>query len=132
MTSETPWESGFGEIGRSPKLEQEIPRWNTSEERARLDIVLSDARLGEVCVDVSAVATETTDVGRGVLRAIERRGRRKHIRYPGRGLHPFVVDIRGKWGKEAHAFVQALSGASRRKKGRTPSGRAGEGLRSYC
>ena len=37
-------------IGRSPHKEQEIPRWNTASERARLDPVLCDPRLGEVCV----------------------------------------------------------------------------------
>ena len=97
-------------IGTRPNIEQGIPRWNTIAERARLDIALSDARLGEVCIDVSVVATETSGAGRGVLRSIERRERRKHIRYPGRGLFPFVVYIRGQWGKEAHAFVQAMVG----------------------
>ena len=83
-------------IGRSPHKEQEIPRWNTASERARLDIVLSDPRLGEVCVDVSVVTTVTQGAGRGALRGLERRERRKHLRYPGRGLYPFVLDIRGK------------------------------------
>ncbi|MDA8583817.1 hypothetical protein N9L68_06270, partial [bacterium] len=96
--------------------EQEVPRWNTSAERARLDIVLSDARLGQVCIDVSVVATDTSEAGRGVLRGVERRERRKHIRYPGRGLYPFVLDIRGKWGKEAHALVQAMVGGLPRDK----------------
>ena len=97
--------------GKCPKFEQEVPRWNTVNERARLDIALTDQRLGEVCVDVSVVATETSGAGRGVLRSIERRENRKHTRYPGRGLVPFVVDVRGKWGKEAHAFVQAMVGS---------------------
>ena len=98
-------------IGRNPRKEQEIPHWHTEQERARLDIVLSDPRLGEVCIDVSVVTTETTGAGRGVLRGIERRERMKHLRYPGRGLYPFVLDIRGKWGKEAHALVQAMVGS---------------------
>ena len=106
----------LSDIGRSPKYEQEVPRWNTSAERARLDIVLSDARLGQVCIDVSVVATDTSEAGRGVLRGIERRERRKHIRYPGRGLYPFVLDVRGKWGKEAHALVQAMVGGLPRDK----------------
>ena len=45
------------------------------------------------------------------MRCIERREKRKHVRYPGRGLYPFVVDIRGKWGKEAHAFIKNIVGA---------------------
>ena len=69
-------------IGKGPKKEQEIPHWNTVHERASLDNVLSDARLGEVCVDVSVVTTVTNDAGRGVLRGIERRERKKHLRYP--------------------------------------------------
>merc|ERR1712078_127359 len=98
-------------IGRSPHKEHEVPRWNTASERARLDIVLSDPRLGEVCIDVSIVTTETTGAGRGVLRGIERRERMKHLRYPGRGLYPFVLDVRGKWGRETHALVQAMVGS---------------------
>ena len=35
----------------------------------------------------------------------------KHLRYPGRGLYPFVLDVRGKWGREAHALVQAMVGS---------------------
>ena len=104
------------DIGRTPDKEQEVPRWNTADERARLDIVLTDARLGEVCIDVSVVATITSDAGRGVLRGIERREKRKHNRYPGRGLYPVVVDVRGKWGKEAHALIQAMAGSLPREK----------------
>ena len=59
---------------------------------------------------MSVVTTVTEGAGRGVLRGLERRERRKHIRYPGRGLYPFVLDIRGRWGREAHAFVQAMVG----------------------
>ena len=46
-----------------------------------------------------------------MLRGIERREKRKHLRYPGRGLYPFVVDVRGKWGREARALVQAMAGS---------------------
>ena len=39
------------------------------------------------------------------------RGERKnHLRYPGRGLFPFVLDVREKWGREAHAFVESMVG----------------------
>ena len=47
------------DIGRSPKKEQEIPHWNTVDERGRLDIVLSDARLGEVGGTAVWVTDET-------------------------------------------------------------------------
>ena len=98
------------DIGRHPKKEQDIPHWDTASERARLDIVLSDPRLGEVCIDVSVVTTVTHGAGRGALRGIERRERKKHLRYPGRGLFPFVLDVRGRWGREAHVLVQAMVG----------------------
>ena len=62
------------------------------------------------------VTTVTQGAGRGVLRGLERRERRKHLRYPGRGLYPFVLDIRGKWGREAHAFVQAMVGGLAKEK----------------
>lgn len=60
---------------------------------------------------MSVVAAVTSDACRGVLRGIERRERQKHLRYPGRWLYPFVVDVRGKWGREAHALVQAMAGS---------------------
>mgnify|MGYP003324412637 CR=1 FL=1 len=101
----------LADIGRNPRKEQEIPHWHTEKDCARLDIVLSDPRLGEVCIDVSVVTTVTTGAGRGALRGIERRERMKHLRYPGRGLYPFVLDVRGKWGREAHALVQAMVGS---------------------
>ena len=56
------------------------------------------------------VTTVTQGAGRGALRGIERRERKKHLRYPGRGLFPFVLDVRGKRGREAHALVQAMVG----------------------
>ena len=65
---------------------------------------------------MSVVATVTSDACSGVLRGIERREKRNHIRYPGRGLYPFVVDVRGKWGREAHALVQAMAGSLPREK----------------
>ena len=40
---------------------------------------------------------------------IQRREKSKHTRYPGLGLYPFVLDTRGKWGREAQAMVQALT-----------------------
>ena len=72
---------------------------------------------------MSVVTTVTQGAGRGALRGIERRERKKHLRYPGRGLYPFVLDVRGKWGREAHAFVQAMVGS-------LPKDRRAEAVRS--
>ena len=99
------------EIGKQPKLEQLVPKWNTADKLARLDVVLTDERLGEVCVDVSVVASVRPGVGRAALKVIERRERRKHRRYPGAGMYPFVLDVRGRWGREAHAFAQSMAGS---------------------
>lgn len=38
-----------------------------------------------------------------------RRERGNHLRYPGLGLCPFVLDTRGAWGKEARAFVASVT-----------------------
>ena len=40
--------------------------------------------------------------------AIPRRERAKHLRYPGAHLYPFVVDCRGKWGKEANTWMRLI------------------------
>ena len=44
------------------------------------------------------------------MRATERREKQKHQRWPGAGLYPFVLDVRGRWGKEARAFMMATVG----------------------
>ena len=98
-------------IGKLERKEQEMPKWNTPQESARLDIVCTDARLGEVAVDVSLVNTVFPGANHRAGHAIERRERMKHGRYPGPGLFPFVLDIRGRWGREAHAFVQSMVGS---------------------
>ena len=99
------------EIGKHPRIEQLVPKWNTADSLARLDVALTDERIGQVCVDVSVVASVRPGVGRAALKAIERRERSKHRRYPGAGLYPFVLDVRGRWGREAHAFVQTMTGS---------------------
>ena len=40
--------------------------------------------------------------------ALERRGRKKHRRYPGPGFRPFVVDVGGRWGREALAWLRRV------------------------
>ena len=39
---------------------------------------------------------------------LERHERKKHTRYPGPRLIPFVLDVRGLWGKEAFAWAHAM------------------------
>ena len=97
------------EIGvDSARTEQEVPRWNTPEQHARLDITLTDPRAGEVCVDVSLVNSVVAGAPRRPVLALECRERAKHVRYPGPGLFAFVLDVRGRWGKEAHSFCQSV------------------------
>ena len=37
-----------------------------------------------------------------------RKEKETHTRYPGPRLHPFIMDVRGRWGRSAHAFCAAL------------------------
>ncbi len=100
----------LGTVNVSCMTEQEMPKWHRPEEKARLDVVYTDARLGEVCVDVSLVNAVTEGGAKRCLKALERREKSKHVRYPGAGLFAFVLDVRGRWGREAHAFVQSVVG----------------------
>ena len=86
-----------------------MPKWSTSEEQERLDIVCTDPRRGKPCVDVSCTDSVFSGATKRVLRSAARRERQKHRRYPGRGMSPFVMDTRGRWGREAHAFVQTIA-----------------------
>ena len=40
---------------------------------------------------------------------IVRHERKKHGRYPGPALVPFVLDVRGAWGKEAQAWLRDVT-----------------------
>ena len=71
-------------------------------------MVFGDQRLGDVFVDVSVVSTVLAEAATRPTIGLDRRERAKHQRYPGRGLYPFVLDVRGRWGREARALVQAL------------------------
>ena len=62
----------------------------------------------KVAIDVLVVTSEFTGATRRAMAAAERREKAKHVRYPGPGLY---ADVRGKWGREAHAFVQSAVGA---------------------
>ncbi len=95
--------------GKDPNTEQEVPGWAIEDVNARLDIVFHDPTFGNVAVDVSVVNTDLPC--RKALSAIQRREKAKHKRYPFRGLFAFVVDVRGRWGKQARDLVQRVGAA---------------------
>ena len=49
-----------------------------------------------------------TEPGRPYQAVPQRRERTKHLRYPGRGLVPFVVDVNGRWGTEAEQWMRRV------------------------
>ena len=71
-------------------------------------MVYVEQAFGIVAVDVSVTDISTPAVGDGQAwrYLIARRERRKHARYPGPELVPFVVDVRGRWGREAEAWLK--------------------------
>ena len=95
------------EFGLQPQAEQNVPEWGTPRERAVLDIAYTDSRGGRRYVDVAVVAGDTHCTLAPSVRT-ERHERKKHRRYPGPALVPFVLDVRGAWGKEALAWVRNL------------------------
>ena len=76
--------------------------------RALLDVALTHPQHGQIFVDVSVVDAAFTNAPRDHWWALARRERAKHNRYPGNGLYPFVLDARGRWGREADAFVRTI------------------------
>ncbi len=97
--------------GIQAQREQDIPKWHTPQEKTRLDISYTGGRLGNVCVDVSVVAASSNLSPKQSIKALERREKIKHARYQGPGLFAFVLDARGRWGKEANAFMQSVVGS---------------------
>jgi len=96
-------------IGVKADTEQEIPEWNQPDARAVLDIAYRDGASGRVCMDVSITdGAELARRGRPWRHVLERRERRKHRRYPGPGLRPFVIDVGGRWGREALAWLRQV------------------------
>ena len=91
--------------GVKPHVEQEMPRWSTQEQAAIMDVVYSDKRGKEIAIDVAVVEGAEGGERTPAAFALQRRERAKHRRYPGVDMHPFVVDCRGRWGKEATAWV---------------------------
>ena len=62
-------------------------------------------------MDVSVVTSVFPGATQRAFAAVERREKMKHSRYPGTGLYAFCLDVRGRWGREAHAFVQSMAGS---------------------
>ena len=85
-------------LGRGSRTEQRIPKWGKDDQEAILDVVYSDNSLGDVCVDVAVLDSAFPGASKSASKALQRREREKHRRYPGKGLFPFVLDTRGRWG----------------------------------
>ncbi len=88
--------------------EQEVPKFNTPDRKAGLDIAYTDRRLGPMTADVSLIRSSLEGGAKRCLKALERREKSKHVRYSGPGLFAFVLDVRGRWGREAYAMVQSV------------------------
>ena len=107
------------ELGVDVLREQVITQWidPRTGSHAILDLVYIDSRLGRVCVDVSICDSVFDHHSTGSHQALTRRERKKHTDYPGQGLYAFVLDTRGRWGREARAWVNLavrhLSGSDR-------------------
>ena len=93
------------ELGYQPKREQAIPRWNTETERAIMDIVYIDNIGREISIDTAVIDGAEGGSRAPAKFALQRMEKKKHRRYAGAGLYPFVIDCRGKWGREALAWA---------------------------
>jgi len=91
----------------APRKEQNVPEWDTPEERAVLDLVYRNPTGVIEYLDVSVIAAATR-TSASAAQLLARREQKKHKRYPGENLIPFVVDIRGKWGREAIAWSKGM------------------------
>ena len=91
----------------TPFHEQSVPAWDTPAHQAVLDIVFLNRSDVTEYVDVSLVAAATR-TGATASQLIARREKAKHKRYPGDHLIPFVLDVRGQWGREATAWTKGL------------------------
>ena len=94
-------------MGRRPWSQNQKGTANAQVEHrgcpAILDIVFIDRRGKQLSIDVAIV--DGADGRAPAKHAITRREREKHRRYPGSDMIPFVLDCRGRWGKEALDFV---------------------------
>jgi len=93
--------------GFAARKEQCVPAWDTDKKRAILDVACRTPDGQNEFVDVSVVAAATR-TGVSAAQLLSRREKHKHVRYPGEHLIPFVMDIRGKWGREAIAWAKGL------------------------
>ena len=95
------------DMGLHPWREQAVPAWDTPKKKAILDIAYCDPRMGVRYIDIAITAANVhADVPPDIR--IQRHERFKRRRYPGPPLIPFVIDIRGAWGKEAIAWIKDL------------------------
>ena len=72
-----------------------------------LDVMYYDPEHGQRFLDVAVLAAQT-QLGVAAQVRLTRYERKKHTRYPGPQLIPFVLDVRGLWGREARAWVQSI------------------------
>ena len=104
------------EHGTHAVPEQVVPQWSRPRPRAapgdlpeaaRLDVSYHHRELGQVFLDVSVVdSVAAAQQGAAHTTVLEVRERRKHNRYPGPNLYPIVMDVRGRWGAEAEAWLK--------------------------
>jgi hypothetical protein len=92
---------------RHTTIEQHVPKWDRTDDRAILDLAYTEPTGDQVYMDVSVVAAAIRNSD-GDGKPLARRERTKHSRYPGSGMVPFVVDVRGRWGKEAQAWLRGV------------------------
>jgi hypothetical protein len=93
------------ELGYQPKREQAMPKWNKETERAILDVVYIDNSGREIAIDTAVVDGAEGGTRAPARFALQRMEKKKHVRYAGAGLYPFVIDCRGRWGREALAWA---------------------------
>ncbi len=89
------------------QTEQAVPKWDKPDKKAILDVAYTNHQGHETFVDTSIVAA--APMGPEAVKALQRRESSKHTRYPGPGLVPFAIDVRGRWGKEAQAWARATA-----------------------
>ena len=92
-------------LGTPHTSEQYVPHWHADKEKALLDIIVRHHVLGYLCVDVSLVEPVQSEAGK---LSIKRREVAKHRRCPGPGLHPIVLDGRGKWGRQSDTWMRIM------------------------
>ena len=72
-----------------------------------MDVSYTDPDKGTCYLDVAVLAA-AHQVGVEASVRLERHERKKHTRYPGGTLVPFILDVHGRWGREAAAWARTL------------------------